>query len=75
MTTTNHKQKENECDYHYLERLKEIARIAGLLITFRHKRTGTHRHIKGIDVHMNGDTLAHFEDMPTECNCEAIKKK
>jgi hypothetical protein len=74
LTPKNHKQKDDECDYHYLERLREIARIAGLTITFRNKRAGAHRHIKGINVHMNGDVVAYFKDIPLQCGCELLKK-
>jgi hypothetical protein len=65
------RRKDGECDYHYLERLKEIARIAGLTITFLNKRNGKHRRTKGYDVRMNGEIVGHFRTKnPQLADCE-----
>ena len=61
----------NECDYCYLQRLKTLAQNAGLSFRLMRARTGKHRQLKGFDIRIQGEKVAHLKELPKECTCNA----
>jgi hypothetical protein len=62
-------QQLHECDFCYLQRLKQLFENAGMNVTLRNTRSGRHRKLKGFDILVDGKKIKTLKRMPVRCTC------